>query len=959
MNNRASGADSDERVFLFPPSINLMEETADRLICSGLDYSCNLVVFPGKRPAHFLRDIIARREKSSYIPPVILSIEEFVDRTYERILPHPLAKLETVDAVAFLFQLHRAMEKPLGGKEFLSPERFFPLALRIYRDLEELLMENVELDRLRSLEGCVESPIPRETNAGLQSLSFFYERFYTALEDKGSSSRSQRYRFVASGISRETVAYKRIIFAGFYALTEAERRIFKEVLSWEHSFFLFQDGPGIEQGMKSLGIGHVNLSGTVEDRRPEIAFYKSPDSHGQVFSLSALFKDRITEGEKRFGTETVIVLPASETLFPLLHHSLPLVPDGEYNVSLGYPLGRTPTWGFLNNLLQLIMSMDGDRLYIPDYLRFVLHPYTKNIYMKGKTEPTRLLFHTIEELLLEDRARSFIGLDEIEGKSRLCSIVRERISTVEDPPDSGELADHLKAIHDSLIRSCYMFQNVRDFAGKMMNVLFFIYERSSARLHPFFHPFAESFVKELDLLAKSLIGDFSFQERNSYFHFLRSYVAHCFTPFEGTPLKGMQVLGFLETRNLRFDHVYILDANEDVIPDTRKEETLLPFKVRQFLGMSTYIDRDRLQAYYFHTLVRGSLKTDIFFIESARKEKSRFAEKLLWEEQRKSGLENGSELLRSVVYRASLENREPQSVAKTGPVADFLGSRTYDATSLDVYLKCPLQFYYRYVLALESKEKMGWVAEKVDIGRLVHKILFTYFKGRKDAVLNEDVIDFGEMNRVVEYLFTETFGPDPIGQTYLLKRQVSRQMLSFLRHYQLPVVRSAPVSILHLEYGLQAAEGPFRLRGIIDRIEMRGEKTFIIDYKTSFSPARLSIDFERLDTAERSTWRESIGTLQLPFYLLLMEKGGRQVQNMAAVFLLLGKAHLDDKVEMALFKKEEDVIANYEKAKEIIIRLMSEIADSRIPFTPTSQPKESCTFCDYRYICGTQWHGKG
>src|SRR5208337_1448497 len=156
---------------------------------------------------------------------------------------------------------------------------------------------------------------------------------------------------------------------------------------------------------------------------------------------------------------------------------------------------------------------------------------------------------------------------------------------------------------------------------------------------PYFHPFAESFMKELAVLGRSRVRDLAFAERNSYFHFLRRYVSRCFTPFEGTPLKGVQVLGFLETRNLRFHRTYILDANEDVIPDTRKEESLLPVKVRQILGMPTYADRDMLSAYYFHTLVRGSAEVHVFFVENGRKEKSRFVEQLLWEKQKKDRAE--------------------------------------------------------------------------------------------------------------------------------------------------------------------------------------------------------------------------------------------------------------------------------------------------------------------------------
>ncbi len=99
----------------------------------------------------------------------------------------------------------------------------------------------------------------------------------------------------------------------------------------------------------------------------------------------------------------------------MLYHSLPLVAGSGYNISLGYPFERTPTWGFLSSLMQLVASMEDSRLYIPDYLGFVLHPYTKNIYCDGRTEITRIMFHTLEELLAADRTRCFISLDEIEG----------------------------------------------------------------------------------------------------------------------------------------------------------------------------------------------------------------------------------------------------------------------------------------------------------------------------------------------------------------------------------------------------------------------------------------------------------------------------------------------------------------------------------------------------------------
>ena len=277
-----------------------------------------------------------------------------------------------------------------------------------------------------------------------------------------------------------------------------------------------------------------------------------------MFDLAGVLKAQAGQADGQDGSvspggspavgRTVIVLPSSETLFPLLYHALPLIPRGEYNISLGYPLERTPTWGFLSCLIQVVTSMDDDRLYINDYLSLVLHPYTKNIYMGGSAEITRIIFHALEEALLEDRTRTFVRLDEIEGRTELFHEVSMRASGSEGAVSPAGIKEHLKTIHDALIRKACFFVDIKDFAGKMMEILAFIYDRSSARLHPYFHPFAESFMKELDVLRTSRVRDLAFAERNSYFHFLKRYVAQCFTPFEGTPLKGVQVLGFLETQ---------------------------------------------------------------------------------------------------------------------------------------------------------------------------------------------------------------------------------------------------------------------------------------------------------------------------------------------------------------------------------------------------------------------------
>ena len=87
--------------------------------------------------------------------------------------------------------------------------------------------------------------------------------------------------------------------------------------------------------------------------------------------------------------------------------------------------------------------------------------------------------------------------------------------------------------------------------------------------------------------------------------------------------------------------------------------------MRQGLGLPTYLDRDKLAAYYFETLWKGAREVHLFFIENDQKEKSRFVERLLWEKQRRDRILDAGRYLSKVQYRVDLKNKVPGEIQKT------------------------------------------------------------------------------------------------------------------------------------------------------------------------------------------------------------------------------------------------------------------------------------------------------
>ncbi|HKN18699.1 MAG TPA: PD-(D/E)XK nuclease family protein, partial [Dissulfurispiraceae bacterium] len=234
-------------------------------------------------------------------------------------------------------------------------------------------------------------------------------------------------------------------------------------------------------------------------------------------------------------------------------------------------------------------------------------------------------------------------------------------------------------------------------------------------------------------------------------------------------------------------------------------------------------------------------------------------------------------------------------------------------------------------------------------------VLTRYFSVRKGRLLKEADISVRQMDLIVEDLFDKKYGRDPSGALYFLKRQVRKHMADVLKYYYLPLVKGKPVIILESEELIRVKTDSFNLRGRLDSIEQRDDKTVIVDYKTGSSPDYLKIDLKKLDTGRRETWDKAIGSLQLPFYLLLyIEKKSVAIDKLDALFLFLGRSIISRDIELPLFDGSSPA-EMFAPMKNVIFKLLKEIIDPLVPFVPAADRKKVCPTCAYQYICGTQW----
>jgi ATP-dependent helicase/nuclease subunit B len=357
-------------------------------------------------------------------------------------------------------------------------------------------------------------------------------------------------------------------------------------------------------------------------------------------------------------------------------------------------------------------------------------------------------------------------------------------------------------------------------------------------------------------------------------------------------------------------------------------------------------------SYYFNTLISGAKGSHLFYIENDEKEKSRFVERLLWERQKKEEKRETRGFVKTIQYAVNLRDKNPRPINKSLAMITFLKEYSFSATCLNTYLYCPLQFYYEYVLGLREREVISEEFEKEEIGSFVHLVLSDYFKGRTGSVLTEKELSLKEFEKMFHKHFGEQYGKDPTGEVYLLRNQVKRHLEDFIKNYQVPKIKEFQTKILSVEQRIDVNKDSFKLGARLDRVEKRGERTVIIDYKTSANKNYLAINYNKLDLENRDSWSEAIGSLQLAFYLLTYSTlTGEKPENIDCMFLLLGRTRIDSDIEVPLFKNETEFKENFGNLNQIIISLLKEIANPDQPFVPTIDPKKNCSKCAYGYIC--------
>lgn len=950
------------RHVLLSASVDMVKYVGDRLLERD-SLPRSLVVFPGKRPGHFVAKYLADSLHQAFAPPRLCSADEFIGALADELgaVGRPV---EAADCLPIIYRLNSASRVIGSGGPDMTLDEFMPWGFKLFGDLEELYIEGVSADALRGVEEAIAEGLPARIRRKLDSLSDLYRSFYDHLRDNGLATRSVRYRVV--GDSAEDLVLPDVdllLLCGFHSLTGAERKLFRRLVRDERTACVLQDGPGIDRLIDGLGI-KADAIGDASPA-PRIRFHKAMDGHGEVFKLTEL-----VQHEKDLGERDVIVVPSADSLFPIVRTTLGLV--REHNISMGYPLRRTPLSTLFDRIGTLQAKRQSANYPVRDYLRLVLHPYVKNIYLDGASYPTRMILHAVEEALAEAEMRSVV-LDEVEqDESILDACVRRLAGYRERAVERQRVREQIKRVHDLVIRRFESIGSIGECAARLIDVVSTISQDSPANQHPFTPSFIKAFIEGLHALQTSGLGNESLASVDRYFKLVRHYLITLSTPFAGTPVRGLQVLGFLETRGIKFDRVFVLDVNEGVLPCVSKEDSIIPYAVRKALALPLPEDRERISRYYFGNLVAGSRQADLFYVEAEDRERSRFVERLTWDIQKRQ--RRLADLTTDVFFPVEFGQSAPEGIPKTEAYRTWVQqSMSFSPSGLDCYLRCPVQYYYAHVLDLQAKEEVAAEPDRREIGTIVHDVLMRFFLPKIGRPLELSAGDYRTMDRVVDTVFGERYPDANQGQVYLIKAQVRRRLRDLLRfHEQSPQLqgitilqcenlvspRAKPAARSSVRMDLPLSNGKrVAIFGRIDRVDRRGGGIHIVDYKTG-KTADIP-NAHTFELAQREDWPRTLKSVQLPIYVLLYHAHHPDiaVTVINAGLMLMGGARCEEKALFGERMPPDQRAIVLDRYAQAIKTLIEEILDPDRPFAPTDD-EDVCSGCPYAVMCGRQWAAK-
>lgn len=758
------------------------------------------------------------------------------------------------------------------------------------------------------------------------------------------------------------------VFVGLNALNECEKTVLRKMrdsgvaeFCWDYSGDLIRDTANKSSFFMADNVKEFPSSFKTDPEGvtlPHFHIVSVPSSVGQVKQVPRILSE-IASGQAEGmmsrvgslaegGVGCAIVIPDESLLVPLLN-SIPVEVD-EINVTMGYPMSDSELFNFMSMVaaMQLhVILRDGQHYF---YHRQVWDLFSTGIFRKCQDEDAVAVVDRIRK-----EARYYIPVSDFKGSVLTETVFRPVLTDVRSA-DSGQID----------VLASYLSEMVRTVGSLLSDDMGMALELE----------FAHEYYKCLNMLAPMRLEILPL----TFVHLLNQLLSGVSVPFKGEPLKGLQIMGPLETRALDFRNVVILSANEGVFPRKSVSSSFVPPELRKGFGLPTYEYQDAVWAYYFYRMITRA--ENVWMVYDSRTEGMKSGEESRYIKQLKYHF--GLDLEVCTLSTGIMNAGRTEEIVKTPEDVDKIKGMELSASSIQNYLDCPAKFYYSSIKGLKAEEEVKEVVDNGIFGTVFHDTMAALYSG-EEAMSPDFVINRTFRSRMSSVLDRVSVGyiKSWIGRKDEIRARVRSLILSGLNMLDLSGRNLVVVDVI-VEYVIRTLKADLKLmeerkvdalkivgierlvtghfhgqrfKGFIDRMDSFGDGDLrIVDYKTG----KVLKDDEYIDDGNAEKIAAKIFTpdvserpgiaLQFFIYDMLMDGQGGYGSISNSVYSV-----------SRLFRSVPEVIPQNivfrDLMKERLTEMLDEMYNLEVPFRRAEVAdgtgrRSVCDYCDFKVICG-------
>ena len=914
-------------------NISFLEKIAAVIIDNYSDKLAEtIIVLPNKRAKVFLIDALQKQISNTIICPLIISIEDFVQ---------DVASIRSLDSIELLFEFYEVYLSITDKQNQQSFELFANWAKTLLQDFNEidryLLDPSHVLSYLKDIEDIKKWGIEVENKTKLlenyidfwKLLPIYYEALYLHLLNKGIGYQGLIYREAVNNLNHfsNSTPNQTYIFAGFNALNAAEEKIVQHLLALDQAKIYWDiDSTFLNDPYHDAGLfvrrfkenwKHYKsntFDWIVDDfsQSKNIQVIGTPKTIGQAKLTGSIIEKIIEENPSTSLDKVAIVLGEENLLMPVLY-ALPSS-VGALNITMGYSSKNNPSQILIAKLFKMhtnAISRKGDHyvFYYKDVLDVLTHPLI---------EPYAQATHLVK--VIKENNYTFVTHKKI---LELNATASDLFLLLFQKWENGALAvlDNISALL-LLIKENFNNDNEEE-------------------------KIAKTFVFAIFKVINKLINYYSQHQHidniDTLYAIYKQIIEVAEVSFEGEPLRGLQIMGVLESRVLDFDTVIVTSMNEGKFPAGKSQNSFIPYDVKKELGLPTFKEKDAIYTYHFYHLLQRA--KNIYLIYNTENdgldagERSRFITQLEVEKQSKHQLtfDIYNPILPATAY-------EPMVIPKSEAVMQRLkeiATTGFSPSALTSYIRNPIDFYFQKILRIREVEEVEENIALNTLGTIIHetlKALYDPFVGKfisETAISNCFKLLDDEVLKQFKLVYKE--GEIKKGRNLLAFEVAKRNVFNFLKLELEAIKNGDAIQIIALEKTFErellhpSLPFPVLIKGNVDRIELRNGKIRIIDYKTG-KVEKTNVVLKSWNGLTKDLKNDKI--IQILAYAFMfenemndipMEAGIISFKNLKSGFLPFG--FKEEKELNTTVTKE--ILANY--VEEIVV-LLNEIFDRTISF---------------------------